>query len=61
VLWLAGLLLIFFTEHLWKWGGLCTGFGYFFSCFGYRKEAERLRKDLENLSVQEPARVKERV
>jgi hypothetical protein len=61
VLLLAGVVLIFFTEHLWKWGGVCTGFGYFFSYFGYRKEAERLRKDIEELSVQKTARVKEPV
>jgi len=61
LLWLAGLSLVFFTEHLWKWGGLCTGFGYFFSYFGYRKEAERLRKEIENLSRRETAGVKEPV
>jgi hypothetical protein len=61
LLWLAGFALIFFTEHLWKWGGLCTGFGYFFSYFGYRKEAERLRKEIDNLSVRETARVREPV
>lgn len=47
LLWIVGFSLIFITDPLWKWGGLCTGFGYFLSYYGYRREAERLRKEVE--------------
>ena len=61
LLWFAGFCLIFFVEPLRTWGGLCTGFGYFFSAVGFRKEAQRLRKEIESLTLRETVGVKEPV
>jgi hypothetical protein len=50
LLWLAGFAVIFLANELWPWGGLCAGTGYLSSSFGYWKETERLRKEIEVLS-----------
>jgi hypothetical protein len=50
LLWLAGFAWIFLATDQWPWGAGVAGAGYLLSYFGWWKESERLRREIEALS-----------